>query len=74
MTVTKIAPSLLASNVDDCDEYLDAIRSLAELMSKAAAADVLSDAIAGNPKLLADAWGGIFLLAKDAQHALHVTN
>lgn len=71
MTVSSIKPSNDHSNIDDTDQYLDAIQAMTELFSIAIESDALTDAIVGDPKRLRYAFDGLRLLAFDAQQRLH---
>ena len=71
MQVSSINPSTSHSNIDETTKYLDALQALAELLSIAAEADAVTDAILSDPKRLRYALDGIGLLAFDAQQRLH---
>ena len=71
MTVTQITPNPADEKVEETVRYLDAIQALAELLSIAAEADALTDAIVSDRNRLKYAFDGISLLAFDAQQRLH---
>jgi hypothetical protein len=71
MNVTKITPNPLDDQIEECVRRLDAVRSIAELLSVANGANALSDAITSDPKLLTATFDGITLMVVDAERCLH---
>lgn len=71
-SVAEITPSHILEAIDECSRRLDAIEAMADAFSIINDAGSLNDAVVFRPELMVHIWDGISLLAKDAQHALHV--